>query len=81
MKLDEVVFLHPVKIRGNMAVSLNTTVSVGRLGAASPVGLEIDDMARLLHVTDKSTGKTLRVVPMTNVSDFMPTAEEAKAKK
>jgi hypothetical protein len=78
MKLASVVFITPVKVSGNMAQSLTSKVEVGRLGTAAPVILEVDDEGRFVQVSREVEG-VLALVPMSNVSCFVPVPTPAPA--
>lgn len=70
MKLLSVTFKKPVKIKGDMVTSLNSTTEVGRLGARKNVSLEVSENLSFVEVSQ--SGEIAAIVPMTNVNFFVP---------
>jgi hypothetical protein len=71
MKIASIVFASPVKVLGDMCKSLNASVEVGRLGTRKHVSIELGDGFVEISVA----GSLVRVVPLSNVVDFLPIVE------
>ena len=79
MKISKIVFRDPVRVLGDMCKSLNANGEVGRIGTRKGVSIELDD--GFVGITVE--GKLIRIVPLSNVTDFEPIPEPVveKAKK
>jgi hypothetical protein len=82
MKLSSVKFISPVNGPWGMINSASNKAPAGRVGATAQ-DINLDEKMRFVEIIGSPNGKTISViVPMTNVSCFVPLDEPAvEAKK